>query len=93
MAISVATLDGGSARTDEAALGALRTNIRGSILGPGDATYADKPIFNAMHGRLPALIVRCADTADVMDAVKFAREHGLVAVRGGRPLNRWPLEL
>ena len=54
------------------------------MLKPGDPGYADKPIFNAMHQRRPALIVRCAGTADVVDAVKFARQHGLlVAVRGG----------
>jgi FAD/FMN-containing dehydrogenase len=53
-------------------------------LTPGDPGYADRPIFNAMHDRRPALIVRCTGTADVVDAVKFAREHGLlVAVRGG----------
>ena len=32
----------------------------------------------------PALIARCRGTADVVDAVNFARKHGLeVAVRGG----------
>jgi FAD/FMN-containing dehydrogenase len=37
-----------------------------------------------MHRRRPALIIRCRGTADVVDAVKFARQHGLlVAVRGG----------
>jgi FAD/FMN-containing dehydrogenase len=37
-----------------------------------------------MHQRQPALIVRAAGTADVIDAVKFARAHRLlVAVRGG----------
>jgi FAD/FMN-containing dehydrogenase len=37
-----------------------------------------------MHRRTPALIVRCAGTADVVHAVNFARRHDLlVAVRGG----------
>jgi hypothetical protein len=37
-----------------------------------------------MHQHRPALIVRCTGTADVADAVTFARRHGLlVAVRGG----------
>ena len=54
------------------------------MLKPGDPGYGDKPIFNAMHQRHPALIVRCTGTADVVDAVRFARQHGLlVAVRGG----------
>ncbi|CAN5750349.1 FAD-binding oxidoreductase [soil metagenome] len=37
-----------------------------------------------MIDKRPALIARCAGTADVITAVKFAREHDLrVAVRGG----------
>jgi FAD/FMN-containing dehydrogenase len=37
-----------------------------------------------MIDRRPGLIVRCAGAAGVMDAVAFAREHGLeLAVRGG----------
>jgi FAD/FMN-containing dehydrogenase len=51
---------------------------------PGESGYTDKPIFNAMHQRRPAMIARCAGTADVVTAVTFARDHGLlVAVRGG----------
>ena len=84
MAISVETLAGGRTNIDDAALAQLRTTIRGDVLRPGEPGYADKPIYNAMHQRRPALLVRCAGTADVVDAVKFARQHGLlVAVRGG----------
>jgi Domain of unknown function (DUF6430)/FAD binding domain len=37
-----------------------------------------------MIDRRPAAIVRCSGTADVIAAVRFAREHDrLVAVRGG----------
>src|SRR5689334_996543 len=37
-----------------------------------------------MIDRHPAAIVRCADTADVIACVRFARAHGLdIAVRGG----------
>ena len=58
--------------------------LRGDIVRPGEPGYADKPIFNAMHQRRPALTVRCAGTADVVDAVTFARQHDLlVAIRGG----------
>jgi hypothetical protein len=69
---------------DESAIDQLTTSIRGDVLKPGDPRYVEKPVFNAMHQRRPALIVRCTGTADVVDAVKFARQHNLlVAVRGG----------
>ncbi len=84
MATSVATRDGGRASIDDTTLEQFRTSIRGDVLTPADPGYADKPIYNAMHRHHPTLIVRCMGTADVADAVKFARGHGLlVAVRGG----------
>jgi len=77
-------IGGGHVRVDDAALDRLRATIRGALLTPGDPGYSDRPVYNTMHGRRPALIVRCAGTADVADAVRFGREHGLlVAVRGG----------
>jgi FAD/FMN-containing dehydrogenase len=84
MATSIAALHGGRTSIDDAAIEQLRTAMRGDVLKPSDPGYAEKPIFNAMHLRRPALIARCAGTADVIDAVRFARQHGLVvAVRGG----------
>jgi FAD/FMN-containing dehydrogenase len=84
VATTVTTVDGRQKRIDDGALEELRTAIRGDVLTPADPGYADKPVYNAMHQPRPALIVRCAGTADVIDAVKFARrEDLLVAVRGG----------
>ena len=84
MATSIATLTGGRVDVDEAALAGLRATIRGNVLKPGEPGYSDHPIYNAMHRRQPALIIRCTGTADVVDAVQFARQHELlVAVRGG----------
>jgi FAD/FMN-containing dehydrogenase len=41
-------------------------------------------VWNASIDRHPALIARCAGVADVVQAVRFGRSHGLlVAVRGG----------
>jgi FAD/FMN-containing dehydrogenase len=59
--------------------------IRGDILEPGDAGYeAARKVWNATVDRRPAAIVRCRGTADVIHAVNYAREHGLLlAVRGG----------
>jgi FAD/FMN-containing dehydrogenase len=55
------------------------------VLTPKDASYAGtRGPFNAMHPDRPSLVVRCSGTADVVDAVNFAREHRLeVTVRGG----------
>jgi hypothetical protein len=84
VATSIVTLDGGQVDVADSALEELRATIRGDVLTPGETGYTDNPIYNAMHGRRPALKIRCTGTADVVDAVRFARQHGLlVAVRGG----------
>ncbi|WP_426750380.1 FAD-binding oxidoreductase [Myxococcus sp. Y35] len=63
----------------------LRARLRGGLVRPGDADYEEScRVYNAMIHKHPALIVRCADVADVIAAVAFAREHRLtLAVRGG----------
>jgi FAD/FMN-containing dehydrogenase len=84
MQISMTALQGGQITITDSALGQLRTEIRGEVQTADDSGYHDKPIYNAMHRRRPGLIVRCTGTADVVSAVKFARQHGiLTAVRGG----------
>jgi len=63
----------------------LRARFRGELITPSDAAYeAARKVYNGMIDRRPALIARCADVADVMAGVVFAREKGLLlAVRGG----------
>ena len=58
---------------------------RGRVLQPGDPAYDEaRQIWNAMIDRRPALIVQCHGAADVVHAVKLARDNDLlVAVRGG----------
>lgn len=70
---------------DAAILEAMRTTLRGPVLGPEDVEYAQaRKVYNAMIDKRPAAIVRCADAADVMAAVTFIRDNGLeLAVRGG----------
>ena len=70
---------------DTKALEALHAGLRGSLVTPGDPLYDEaRKVFNAMIDKRPAMIARCANTADVVTAVNFARENGLtVAVRSG----------
>jgi len=69
----------------DATIAELEGGLRGALVRPGDAAYNDaRVVWNAAHDRRPALVVRCAGTADVIRAVEFARSQNLVvAVRGG----------
>ncbi len=70
---------------DDTTLAEFKSSMRGRVIEPTDPDYdSARRIYNAMIDKRPRLIARCADTADVMTAVNFAREHDLVlAVRGG----------
>jgi FAD/FMN-containing dehydrogenase len=70
---------------EETAVAELTAGLRGQVVGRDDSTYDEhRKIWNGSIDRRPALIARCAGVADVMSAVKFARQHGLpVAVRSG----------
>src|SRR3989454_7786180 len=70
---------------EETAIQDLVSRLRGALLRPGDADYAQAArVYNAMINKRPALIAHCMDVADVIAAVNFAREHELtLAVRGG----------
>ena len=70
---------------DETALSELEGSFRGQLVGPRDPGYDEhRKIWNGSIDRSPALIARCAGVADVIAALRFARQSGLdVAVRGG----------
>lgn len=63
----------------------LRQSVRGKVILPADPGYdTARTVWNATVDRRPAVIVQCTGTADVVQAVNFARDRGLVlAVRGG----------
>src|SRR5436305_8507599 len=69
----------------EATLGELQASLRGQVIRPRDKGYDEaRAIWNASHGKHPALIIRCEGVADVIKAVEFATSQDLqVAVRGG----------
>src|SRR5215467_3494980 len=64
---------------------ALREGFSGQVLEPGQPGYDEsRLLFNPVIDRRPAVVARCATTADVVAAVNTARDSGLVvAVRGG----------
>ena len=70
---------------EEPAVEALQEALRGELIQPGDESYDEaRKVYNAMIDRRPRLISRCADVADVIAAVNFAREQGITpAIRGG----------
>lgn len=83
--LRVITLTGADAALGEAAVERFGSGLRGELLRPGDSAYEGaRRIWNGMIDKRPALIVRCAGVADVIDSVNFARENELLlAVRGG----------
>ena len=70
---------------EQKAVDGLKARLRGDLVKPGDEGYdVARKIWNAMIDKRPALIGRCVTPADVIQCVKFAREHDLlVSVRGG----------
>ena len=70
---------------EKAQIEALKASLRGELIQPGDEGYdAARKVYNGMIDKRPALIARCADVADVIAAVNFGRENGLlVSIRGG----------
>ena len=85
MAASVATVPGGTVDFSDEQLAELGMLFRGPLVGPGDSGYDEiRVVENLAINRRPGLIIRCSGTADVIDGVNLAREHGLLlAVRAG----------
>jgi FAD/FMN-containing dehydrogenase len=83
--LRVTTTQGSETELKESEVEAFQGRLRGALLRPGGVGYDDaRHIHNAMIDRRPALISRSAGVADVLTAVRFAREHELlISVRGG----------
>jgi FAD/FMN-containing dehydrogenase len=85
MTIQLAGLNGGTLSIAADALQSFKAAFKGQLLTPDDPAYEDtRKVWNAMIDRRPGLIARCTGTADVVQAVRFARQHGVLnSVRGG----------
>ena len=61
--------------TEKTPVQELRLQLRGELIEPGDSGYEDaRKIWNGMIDKRPAMIVRCTGVADVIRAVKFAKD-------------------
>jgi FAD/FMN-containing dehydrogenase len=63
----------------------LSSDLRGPLIRPNDPRYEQaRKVYNGMIDKRPGLIAQCADVADVITAVNFARENNVaLAIRGG----------
>src|SRR5205823_7224011 len=64
---------------DAVALDAFRAGFSGTVVVRGDGDYdRARVVWNGIADRHPAVVARCAGTADVVAALRFAREQDLV---------------
>jgi len=72
-------------RLNEAAVEQLRKGFAGRLHSPADDCYEEaRSIWNGAIRHRPALIARCTGTADVLAALRFARDQRIdISVRGG----------
>jgi len=79
------TVDGREIELPQDVFSNWKARLRGPVLMPGDAGFEESStVWNAMITRRPAMVVRCLGTADVIECVRFSREHDLLlCVKGG----------
>jgi FAD/FMN-containing dehydrogenase len=72
-------------RPDNDAIEQFKSELCGQLCLPGEPGYEQaRTIWNGMIERRPAWVARCAEPSDVVAAVNFARNNGLLlSVRGG----------
>jgi FAD/FMN-containing dehydrogenase len=63
----------------------LRAALAGKVILPGENGYDEaRAIWNGMFDKHPAIITRCMNTNDVVNAVNFGRDNNLlIAIKGG----------
>ena len=76
---TLTALEGGSISIADDAVAALSGTLAGSLLTPESPGYDEaRTLWNAMIDRRPGLIVDCRSEDDVVHAVRFARDHGVL---------------
>jgi hypothetical protein len=70
----IVTTRGAECVLSSAVIDKLGSNLRGDLIASGDQDYdAARKVWNGMVDKRPALIARCAEAADVVSCVRFAR--------------------
>lgn len=79
------TMNGHEIDLKQDVLNSLKMRLQGPVFVPGDAGYEEsRTVWNSMIDRKPAVVARCLGIADVIEGVRFAREHDLLlCIRGG----------
>jgi FAD/FMN-containing dehydrogenase len=82
--IEVTALDGERGNITSDSVEELKARVKGQVLLNGDPGYDEaRSIWNAMVDKKPGLIVQCAGTSDVVQAVNFARDNNiLLSIKG-----------
>jgi FAD/FMN-containing dehydrogenase len=85
MTVTTQTRTRPAAVDEEVLVADLRAALRGQVIDRAHPAYDQaRQVWNGVNDRRPAVIARCAGTADVVEAVRVAREHRPpVSIRGG----------
>ncbi|WP_418602412.1 FAD-binding oxidoreductase [Hwangdonia sp.] len=69
----------------EQAINDLKDKLHGSLIVRQDENYNEaRSIYNAMIDKKPAVIVKCKNEQDVVNAVNYARDHNIeVSIKSG----------
>lgn len=83
--LKLKSLTGNESILKDQNFGEFKSQLRGELITPDDPNYDEmRVIYNAMIDKHPSLIVRCANVADVIYSVNFARDNNLLtSIRGG----------
>ena len=85
MVLQLKTMDDLNTQITPEAIEGFQATFRGALIRETDAGYEEaRRVWNDLIDKRPALIARCSGQADVVEAVNFARENGLLtSIRGG----------
>ena len=91
--INAVTGDGAEVTLKQSAVQELADSLRGNLLLPGSEAYESaRRVLNPTIDKHPALIAQAIGSADVSDAVSFARPGWLAAASWASwIMTRWPM--